>query len=73
MAKQEISYICEVCGAKYQNKEVAETCEKAHYQPVEITNFKYDKYEQKREFPLTININLKDGNGKERIITYSRK
>lgn len=73
MAKQEILYICEICGAKYQKQEIAEQCEKQHYKAIEITSFYYDKHEQKKEFPLTINIKLKNDNGKERIITYSRK
>ena len=73
MAKQEILYICEVCGAKYQKEDVAEQCEKQHYQTIEITCVTYDKHEQKKELPLTINVKLRDGNGKEKIITYSRK
>lgn len=73
MAKQEILYICEVCGAKYQKQDIAEECEKEHYKAIKITSVIYDKYENKKEFPLTINVKLKNGNGKERIITYSRK
>lgn len=73
MAKKEILYICEICGAKYQKEDMAEQCEKHHYKAVEIVSVIYDKNEQKKEFPLTINIKLKDGSGKERTITYSRK
>jgi len=73
MAKKEILYICEICGSKYQKEDIAEQCEKQHYKASEIVSVVYDKQEKKKEFPLTINIKLKDGNGKERIIAYSRK
>lgn len=73
MAKQEILYICEVCGTKYQELHIAEECENKHYKAIEITNVIYDKSESKKEFPLTINVKLKNGNGKEKVITYSRK
>ena len=73
MAKQEILYVCEVCGEKYQKKENAEQCERQHYRAVRITDVTYDKHERKKEFPLTINVKLKNGNGNEKVITYSRK
>lgn len=73
MAKQEISYICETCGSKYQKQAVAEQCEGQHYVPIQITGYSYDKKEQKKEFPLSINVKVRDGDGKERVITYNRK
>lgn len=73
MAKQEISYICEVCGLKYQKQEIAENCESRHYKPTKIIGFTYDLQDKKLEYPLHINVHLKDGNGSEKTIVYSRK
>jgi len=73
MARQEVKYICEICGLKHLTINYAEKCEKDHFQPVKILDAKYDLSDNKSQFPLTINIMLQDKNGVSKIITYSRK
>lgn len=73
MAKEIINYICEVCGQRYLIKKGAENCEHQHYKVVQITGVSYDVRDNKKEFPLTINVKLKNAENKEKIITYSRK
>lgn len=73
MARQEIKYVCEFCRAKYLKKEKAEQCERSHYQPEKIVRTNYDIQDDKKEYPITISVKLKNGEGSEKTITYSRK
>lgn len=73
MAKKEVKYICEVCGDKFLDEKVANQCEKNHYKAVEITGVSYELDDRKKEFPSKINVKLVNGEGKEKIIAYTRK
>jgi len=72
MAKQEIRYVCEVCGAKFLKKEIATECEKKHYKPVEIAYTHYDLNDNKNEYPSTMEVKLKRSDGMVKTITYYR-
>jgi hypothetical protein len=72
MPKVETFYICNVCGVRYFKEQAAIDCEKTHYEPAKIIDCKYD-VNDKKEFPMSINISLKNKNGVSKILTYYRK
>lgn len=73
MPKQEIRYICEVCGAKYLKKNKAIECEKGHYKVVEVKSVNYSLTDDKKEFPESVNLLFKNEKGMEKNIVYYRK
>lgn len=73
MARQEIKYICEICGKNFSEKEQAEQCEKEHYKVEEITQIKYEQLDNKRKLPSSILVRVKNSEGKEKIVEYNRK
>lgn len=73
MAKKEVFYICETCGQRFQLESEANRCEKYHYKLVGLKDATYSLSDNKKEYPTTINVLLKNGAGTERVITYTRK
>lgn len=72
MAKKEISFICEICGKKFNKESNAVQCENDHYVPKSIESSKYDLI-FKPNYPDSINIRVQRQDGSEKIITYYRK
>lgn len=55
-------YICEICGGEYNDKRVAEACEKCHKQPKEITGARYlSKAQNGQGYPVSITVKMSDG------------
>ena len=73
MAKEEILYVCDVCGQKYQKLIDAEKCEKSHLTVKKITKVVYDKNDRKKWYPDSVNVLLINGNGEEETIPNYRK
>ena len=62
--KQEVKFICDYCGKKYDTTEACEKCENSHYIPSEIMESRY----KNGTFPDT--VSLKMANGKSAIYTF---
>lgn len=55
-------YVCETCGTEYREKRTAESCEKCHKRPVEITDARYlSKAQCGTGYPVAINVKMSDG------------
>lgn len=72
MAKQEIKYVCDICGKKHTTLPFAEECESTHFVPTSFKDFSYDLSDKER-YPLDITVRLKNKKGQEKIIIYYRK
>lgn len=72
MAKQEIKYICEICGAKYPKEDMAEGCERKHFKATKISKANYELSDNKNEYPTSLLVVVKNGEGVEKSITYKR-
>lgn len=62
-------YICETCGTKYKDKQLAKNCEANHFVPKTITSQKYLPADNKKQYPESINVSFE---GTDKIITYRR-
>lgn len=60
--KEVVYYQCEVCGVKYEDKESALDCERAH--SVLATIVKKD-YSRKQKYPFNVTLKFGDGEEKE--------
>jgi hypothetical protein len=73
MAKKIVNYECEICGRKWAYECGADECEKSHFVPQKISSVKYDVTERKSEYPKSINVVLKNANGKEETVEFFRR
>lgn len=62
-------YICEICGERYKDKQLAKDCESKHLVPKAITGQKYSSDDKKKQYPESINVSFE---GTDKIITYYR-
>lgn len=55
-------YICEICGAEYNDESKAQVCEKGHKKPVEIVKAGYVSIDNnKTGYPIRITVKMSDG------------
>ena len=60
--RERISYICEICGAEYSDKNKCELCENCHKRPVEIVRVMHRGVGSKyMGYPFKIDIKMSDG------------
>lgn len=63
------SYICEVCGSEYSEKNKAIKCETNHNPPIKIVGMRYIGFgNDNKGYPIVIKVKMKDGE----IVTYKR-
>lgn len=62
-------YVCDVCGANYNEKSKCERCEKGHVKPKEIIGTRYLSLEvNKKGYPISIDVKMDNGD----VVKYKR-
>ena len=66
--RERISYICEICGAEYSDKNQCELCENFHKKPVEIVGVMHFADSKFLGYPARVRIKMTDGS----VIEYKK-
>lgn len=72
MPIKEVSYICSICGSKYDSENAAIECENSHYKLINIKKINYSSKDNKNRYPSSIIVELEDSNKNKKTVTYYR-
>ena len=54
-------YVCDICGAKYDDEQMRRECEEGHILPVEIVEAEYGERISRANYPHHIKVKMSDG------------